>query len=788
MPGKKKSNTDKATTRQKAAGEKSFGRTLLNLTIKLSIIISVLLAGYLIFLDIKIINKFEGKKWALPAHVYARTLELYSGAPYTKEQLTTELKLLGYQQQRNLGKPGSYHITGSTISVHKRGFNFYDGSDPARQLEITFTREGVDHIRAEDKQAADLIRFEPLLIGGIYPKQAEDRILLQLQDVPEILINTLMSVEDKGFYKHYGVSPRAIARALVSNIKAGKPVEGGSTLTQQLVKNFYLTSDRKLSRKINEALMSLLLELHYDKPEILETYLNEIYLGQAGERAIHGFGLASYFYFERPLNELNTSQIALLVGLAKGPSTYNPRRNPDNATSRRNLVLDIMLEDKIISADEAKQARRAPLGVTKYPATGPSRYPAFMELVRSQLKQDYQQEDLESEGLKIFTTLDPLAQDAAEAALDERLSQIEKERKLEKKTLQGAVIVSSSDGGEVLALVGGREARYSSFNRALNAYRQVGSLLKPAIYATALSQPEKYSMLTLLDDSPLQVRSQNGEIWEPQNYDNEFHGWIPLYYALAKSYNVASARLGLELGLENVLDTLSSLGIRKKLPTYPSVLLGAAELTPMEVMAMYQTLAANGFQTPIRAIRNVLDADNNVLNRYPIRLQQVIDPSVAYLTTASMIEVMRNGTGKSFYSTFPQSMIVAGKTGTSNDLRDSWFAGYSNDRLGIVWVGNDDNEPIGLTGSNGALRVWTDMMKRTGIQSLILAPPDNIEFAWIEQSSGHLAADYCAGAVQFPFIRGSLPLEQADCIRDRSSIGYSIRKKVKSIWERLVGE
>jgi penicillin-binding protein 1B len=788
MPGKKKSSTDNAPSRQKASGKKSFGRKLLSLAIKLSIIITVLLAGYLIFLDIKIIYKFEGKKWSLPAHVYARTLELYHGAPYTKKQLTTELELLGYQQQKHLDKPGSYHIIGPAILVHKRAFNFPDGTDPSRQLKITFSREGVDRITAEDEQAADLIRFEPLHIGGIYPRQAEDRILLQLQDVPEILINSLISVEDKTFYSHYGVSPRAIARALATNIKAGKRVQGGSTLTQQLVKNFYLSSDRKFSRKINEAFMSLLLELHYGKPEILETYLNEIYLGQSGDRAIHGFGLASYFYFERPLNELNTSQIALLIGMVKGPSTFNPRRNPDKATSRRNLVIDIMLEDEIITPEQAKQARQAPLGVTRYAATGPSRYPAFMELVRSQLKQNYQQEDLESEGLKIFTTLDPLVQDAAEEALEKRLSRIEIERKLVKKSLQGAVIISSSDAGEVLALVGGREARYSSFNRALNAHRQVGSLLKPAIFTTALSQPEKYSMLTLLDDSPLQVRGQNGQVWEPQNYDNEFHGWIPLYYALAKSYNVASARLGLELGLENVLDTLTSLGISRKLPTYPSVLLGAAELTPIEVMAMYQTLAANGFHTPIRVIRSVLDVDNNILNRYPIRLQQVIDPAVAYLTTASMIEVMRNGTGQSFYSTFPQSTIVAGKTGTSNNFRDSWFAGFSNDKLGIIWVGNDDNEPTGLTGSSGALRVWTDIMKQTGIQSLRLAPPDNIEFAWIEQSSGRLAAEYCEGVVQFPFIRGSLPLDKADCIRDGASLGYSIRKKVKSIWQRLVGE
>ncbi|MCW8962592.1 MAG: penicillin-binding protein 1B, partial [Gammaproteobacteria bacterium] len=676
----------------------------------------------------------------------------------------------------------------SVIAVNKRAFDFWDGLDDSRRLRISFNGNEISKITAADKSPADLVRFDPLYIGGIYPEHAEDRILVKLEEVPELLTKGLISVEDKAFYQHYGVSPKSIVRALVSNIKAGKSVQGGSTLTQQLVKNFYLSSERSLKRKLNEAMMSVLLELHYDKPEILQAYLNEIYLGQAGKRAIHGFGLASHFYFERPLDELDLPKIALLIGMVKGPSVYNPRRNPKNATARRNLVLNIMRDDGVITAEQASKASKASLGITRKAPTGTSRFPAFMQLLKSQLKQDYKQQDLETEGLKVFSTLNPLVQQAAEQSLSNRLTAIEKDIKLKRHTLQGAAIVTSSHNGELLALVGGREARYSGFNRALNARRQVGSILKPAIYATAYGQSQRYSMLTPLDDSPLQVRTSDSKFWEPNNYDGEFHGLVPLYSALAHSYNVSSARLGLTLGLENVFDTLYRLGISRKLPPYPSVLLGAAELTPLEVAGMYQTLAANGFQTPVRAIRDVLDADNTALQRYPIRLDQVLDPAVAYLTNASLIEVMRNGTGRSFYWQFPKSMVVAGKTGTTNELRDSWFAGFSNDKLGVVWVGNDDNKPVKLTGSNGALRVWTDMMKQAGIQSLRLTPPDNIEFSWIEQSTGLLSAQGCEDAVQFPFIRGSAPTEESSCITDNRPIKDTIRHKVKSFWESIFGE
>ncbi len=781
---KKKKKTGTAKKRSKRPLKKKPGPIIW----RILLIAMMLPVAWLIWLDVKILTRFEGKKWSIPARVYARPLELYTGAPYTTNHVLRELRLLGYRKQANLDGPGSYNASQSVIAVHKRGFDFWDGAEDEQRLRIHFDRSGVSRITSSGQREAGPVRFDPLYIGGIYPEEAEDRILVRLSEVPDLLLKGLLSVEDKSFYQHFGISPRGIGRALISNIKAGRAVQGGSTLTQQLVKNFYLTSERSLQRKANEALMSVLLELHYGKDEILQAYLNEVYLGQAGERAIHGFGLASYFYFERPLNELDLPGIALLVGMIKGPSLYNPRRNPNHAIKRRNTVIDVMLADGIITTQQAEAAKKARLGITPKAPGGASRYPAFMELLKAQLRQDYKQQDLETEGLQIYSTLDPIIQDIAEKTLDRRLSEFETGRGLKKDTLQGAVIVTAGHNGELLAMVGGREALYAGFNRALNARRQVGSILKPAIYATAYSQPQHYSMLTPVDDSPLQVKTHESRLWEPKNHDGQFHGRVPLYLALARSHNVSAARLGLTLGLDNVFDTLYRLGIRKNLPPYPSVLLGAAELTPLEVTGMYQTFAANGFRTPVRAIRDVLDADRKPLQRYPVTLSQVIEPSVAYLTNASLIEVMRSGTGRSFYRQFPSSMVVAGKTGTTNELRDSWFAGFSNDKLGVVWVGDDANKPIKLTGSTGALRVWTDIMKATGIESLRLAPPSDIAFAWVETTTGRLSDEDCEDSIQLPFIKGSQPHEKSDCVINQTPIGDTIRKKVKSFWESLFGD
>ncbi|MCK5481487.1 MAG: transglycosylase domain-containing protein, partial [Gammaproteobacteria bacterium] len=534
--------------------------------------------------------------------------------------------------------------------------------------------------------------------------------------------------------------------------------------------NFFLTSDRSLLRKINEAIMALLLEWHYSKDEILEAYVNEVYLGQDGKRSINGFGLASYFYFERPLAELSVDQYALLVGLVKGPSYYNPRRHPERARGRRNLVLDVMLKLELIDAQEVARAKQRGLGVSHIERKAINTFPAFLDLVRRQLQRDYRDEDITSEGLSIFTTLDPQVQWQLEQVLASRLKTLESGRGIKAGTLEAAAVITSVQGGEVLALAGGRDPGFAGFNRALNAYRQVGSLLKPAVYLTALEQPQRYTLATLLDDSPLTFTARNGDTWEPRNYDRENHGQVPLYQALAHSYNVATARLGLALGIDTVIGTLQRLGIEQRLNPYPSLVLGAVELSPLQVTRMYQTFASGGFRMPLRAISAVLAADKTPLQRYPLSVQSVIDPAADQLVTSAMQFVVHEGTGRAISGSFPADHFIAGKTGTTDDLRDSWFAGFTGERLGVVWIGRDDNLPIGLTGSSGALLVWRDLFSRFRSAGWSQPAAEGIEYQWIDPTNGLLADAGCADAVQLPFIRGSAPRETAPCKSGKSAL------------------
>ncbi|MDH5513280.1 MAG: transglycosylase domain-containing protein, partial [Gammaproteobacteria bacterium] len=559
----------------------------------------------------------------------------------------------------------------------------------------------------------------------------------------------------------------------------GGGIQGGSTLTQQLVKNFFLTSDRTLRRKFTEVIMSLLLELHYSKEEILEAYGNEIYLGQDGNRAIHGFGLASHFYFDKPLSRLDLPQAALLVGLVKGPSYYDPRRQPARALARRNLVLQEMRKLEYLTQAQFVAARSAPLGVAEKAPEGTSRYPAFVGLVHRQLQRDYREEDLRSEGLKIFTTLDPLVQVTAERALSGRLSQLERDRRLPPKSLEAAIVVSSSQNGEVQALVGGRDTRFEGFNRALDATRPVGSLMKPVIYLTALQRPDAYTLATLIDDSPLVWRQRGTSDWEPQNYDKEFHGQVPLRVALANSYNVSTARLGLALGVSRIMDNARQLGVERELQTYASSLLGADSLTPLEVTQMYQTFASGGFRIPLRAIREVLMADGQPLQRYSLSVEQVIETTPAFLVTHALQSVVREGTAGGVKKYFPSELDLAGKTGTTDDLRDSWFAGYTGDRLAVVWIGRDDNQPINMTGAGGAMTVWGEMMSRLDPDPLVPPVPENIEWVWIETASGLRADGNCPDSVELPFIRGSAPREPAACV------GRSPSRSLKNWFQRL---
>lgn len=761
-PGKAGKQVTKSSSRQDSAGV--LRRLFVNkISASLLLLIFLLSSLYVVYLDILITEKMSGRIWSFPSTVYARPLELYKNKAISIEDISSELDLLDYRQVNTRpAKPGQYRVyAGAYIELISRDFNFSDGFQASQGLRIKLQNNYISRLEAlNSNQVVDVFRLDPMVVAGIYPKQQEVRQLIQLEQVPDDLVLALLSVEDRRFYQHWGLDPRSIARAFMANLMAGKTVQGGSTLTQQLVKNVFLTADRTLIRKINEAIMALLLEFHYDKSTILETYINEVYLGQHGATQIHGFQLASQFYFSRDLNRLSRDQMALLVGMVKGPSWYHPRRHPDRALERRNQVLALMLEKQVINQSQYNLYAARPLGLTHKPKLSSNRYPALVDLVKRQLREDYNETDLKTAGLNIFTSIDPIIQEKAEKSVTEVLPRLERSQ-TQTAPLQASVIVASSEQGEIQALVSDRNPKFSGFNRSLDAVRQIGSLIKPAIYLSALQYPQRYTLASILKDEPLHLKTSKGDIWSPRNYDGETLGDITLFEALRDSRNIPSVRLGLDIGLAEIADTLNNLGIRRDIPTYPSMTLGAFSLSPLDVANMYQTFAARGYHIPLRVIREVLDKDNQPLTRYPLAFSKTLDEKPVHLVNHVLHEVTRSGTAASLQRTLP--LRVAGKTGTTDDLRDSWFAGFSDEKLAVVWIGRDDNSSSELSGASGALQLWGDLMGRLPINDLSLTPPAGIEQAWIELKSGASTNKNCPAAVKLPFITGSVPTEKAKC-------------------------
>ncbi len=726
---------------------------------------------WVVYLDFTVRGKFDGKKWAIPARVYAQPMELYEGLSLSAAKFEHELRALGYDFVGEISAPGQVVKRGSQYDFYSKGFVFWDQPELASRYRVTFNGNQVASLQGAD----DLIlRLEPQEIGSIYPSHGEDRVLVSLEKVPPLLGEALIAVEDKNFAHHFGISVKGISRAMLANVKAGGFVQGGSTLTQQLVKNFYLTQKRSLWRKVQEAVMSVLLELHYTKADILEAYINEVYLGQSGPRSINGFGLAAKHYFNQPLANLKSHQIALLVGVVKGASYYNPWRSAKRATTRRNLVLRVMHESGLISKAELQTSLKKPLDIVSPSNKQIGEYPAFLDIVKRQLQQDYRSEDLQSEGLRIFTTLSPIVQRETEQSIVRQMRALNQQSKDTK--LQAAAIVTAVGSGEIIAAVGDANPRFSGFNRVLDAERQIGSLVKPFVYLSALQQPQKYQLTSIIEDAPLSVELPDGSLWQPQNYSKQSHGFLPLYQALAYSHNQAAARLGLEVGVENVIGTLKQAGLQKDINPFPSLLLGAITLTPFDVSHLYHTLAADGVYTPLRAIRSVMDATNQPLKRYGLSSEPRFSVEQSHLMHYGLQAVMRIGTGRRVYNTLPAELALAGKTGTTNDQRDSWFAGYSGDHLGVVWVGNDDNKPTVLTGSSGALKIWSDIFKRIDTQSISQTAPDTIEYYWIDQKNSLRSAEGCNNAQLVPFIEGSQPVQKTDCDLVSGSVSRWFKK------------
>lgn len=719
----------------------------------------VLLALYLVKLDRTITHKFEGKRWDIPAKVYSQPLELYQGANVDTDTMKTWLKLLNYQSNKAYDRTGTYHKSGNTYFIHTRGFTYSANDvDKEQVIKITIAGNKIESVQSTQPAKTGIIRLEPVNIGGIYPDSNEDRMVVTLDQVPQPLIDALIATEDRGFYEHKGVSIRGIARAVLNNFTGG-PRQGGSTITQQLIKNFYLNSDRTMKRKANEALMAVLLELHYSKDEILQTYLNEIYLGQNGNRSINGFGLASQFYFDKPLKELRLDQQALLVGMAKGPSVYNPRRHPNDSTARRNTVLNNMLAVGKISQEEYEKAIEKPLDVADKPVEGKSQFPDFLDIVKRELNKVYYSDDLKNEGLIIISTLDPIAQLAADKAVERKLGELRR-RGSKTKDLQGALVSANPETGELVAVVGSG-SEFTGFNRAVDAKRQVGSLLKPIIYMTAL-ESGRYNLASSVDDSPITVNLSDGTEWNPKNYDNRDHGYVPFTTALSQSYNHSAVRLGMEFGVNTFAKQLQRMGVKEKIPTYPSALLGSVNLSPMDMLGVYQVFATGGFRTPIHSIRSVIDDRGHILQRTGLNTQRSIPPETNFLINYALQDVVKNGTAKRIQS-LGSNLNLAGKTGTTNDYRDAWFAGYSGNYVSVVWVGRDDNKPIGLSGGSGALPVWVDYMNRLKLTPVALPEPEGIEWLWLENNSGKLSNERCADARYLPVMSAYLPEEASSC-------------------------
>jgi penicillin-binding protein 1B len=707
----------------------------------LAVLSLALIAGgtYYVYLDHLVSRQFEGRRWTLPAHVYASPLELYAGLQLTPGDIKHELERLQYRRVERLDRPGTYRQQGTRIDVALRPAVFADESRPAFILSIGCGGTAIESLRDASGNDLPIVRLEPLMIGSIFPIHGEDRIVVTPDEVPPLLPRALKAVEDRKFDHHHGVDPEALMRALWIDMRAGQFEQGGSTLTQQLVKSYFLDPRRDVSRKVQEAVMAVALESHFSKSDLMNAYINEIFLGQDGDRAIHGFGLASQFYFGKPLSELDLSEIAVMVALVRGPSYYDPRRHAKRALARRDLVLKLMAEQDVITQKDAQAAIAKPLGVLARGAG--SYYPGYLDFVRRGLRSDYREEDLTKEGLRIYTSLEPRAQEQAEQALDTELTRLDR-GKYRGTSLEGAVVVTSPQSGDVIAIVGGRNVAFDGFNRALDGRRPLGSLIKPFIYLTAL-ETGRYNAATVVQDAPVQIRLANGDQWRPENFTHQTYGPVPLVRAMAESLNLATVGLGMDVGLPKIAQTLRQFGLERPAPQVPSMLLGAVDMTPLEVAQLYNGLANGGFRNPLRAVRAVISEDGKAIKAFRLQVTPVAPPDAVYAVDRMMEQVMVRGTGRPARSVLPANLVVAGKSGTSSDLRDSWFAGFSGSHVVVVWVGYDADMPTGLTGSAGALPVWARLMAGMQETSWDAPMPESMAETWIDYATGERVEKGC---------------------------------------------
>lgn len=772
-------------------------KRILSRALKVGILASVLLglatlvlcAWYVSNLGEIVAAKFEGRKWKLPSKIYADSKIFYPGLQTGLEEIEAQLQSRGYRlTDEPLHQKGEYRLDKrrGVIEVYVKDFHYPLGDFEGFPVRFTVNRGRVEKLaRLDTRKNLASLELEPQIVTGFYDRVWEERKIVRLAEVPPLVTRAILAVEDERFYLHRGVDPVAVVRAFFVNLKSGGVVQGGSTLTQQLMKNFFLDSERTLERKVKEALMALVAEYRYSKEEILENYLNEIYLGQNGAQGIFGVWEAARFYFSKEPTQLSVAETALLAGLIKAPNRYSPYRDVEEAMRRRDVVLGKMLEAELITRREYDIARARVLEPRK-PSRVRNDAPYFTDFLKRELEENYSHDALTAEGLSIFTSLDLDLQRLAEQVLQEGLTRLENRyrhirRKAKKDNLQGVIVAIKPQTGEIKAMVGGRNYQKSQFNRAAQAKRQPGSVFKPFVYLAALLQGyrptgDPYTAASVIEDRPF-TWTYEGQDWKPENYKNKYFGRVSVRQALERSLNAATARVAQDVGIKKVREMAYRLGIQSPLPLLPSLTLGAVEVTPLEVARAFSTLANNGVRTNLLSIKHVIDQEGRGLEKRNIRVRKVISPQAAYLMNHLLRGVVDRGTGRGVRR-LGFKRPAAGKTGTTNDARDAWFVGYTPDLLAVVWVGFDRQTKLGLTGAQAALPIWTDFMKHASVNTppTEFVKPPGLVVLEIDPSTGYLATPRCPERVRELFMPAKAPQDfcplHPDSFHERASPGF----------------
>jgi penicillin-binding protein 1B len=729
----------------------------------------LLLSGVLglAYFTTRVVGRFDGRRWNLPSRIYSELWLVRPGDAATAASVAAKLDRLFYQETDAASdRPGHYRREKDAIEVRTRSFSYPGRTFPSQRVRVVFAAGRIKSLIDGAGNPVPALVLEPERLGSVFGAELEDRSVVRLADVAPSLVDAVLVTEDRDFYRHTGVSVRRLLGAGFKTMTGGMK-QGGSTLTQQLVKNLYLSPERTLHRKAVEAVMAVILDARYSKDEILEAYLNEIYLGRRGAVAITGVGEAARYYFGTEVSDLDLAQSATLAGMIRAPNAYSPFRSPERTRQRRDLVLHLMREEGRID-DAALTAALAEPVTAHTRVEDRTRAPHFVDFVKAELAERYGSE-LETEGLQIYTTLDVDLQQSAQRAITQGLENLEKTyRRLasasKEAPLQGALIVLEPQTGAVRALVGGRDYRASQFNRVTQAHRQPGSLFKPFVYLAAFSRRDldpPVTAATVLIDSPITVewgQKTDEEMWTPRNYDNDYRGPMTARQALERSINIPTVRVSLMAGLGYVLGAARDAGIGSRLRGYPSVALGAFEISPMEIAGAYSVFANSGVGVKPNTIVGVTTGDGRVLDRKAASLSPALPADAVYLINSILQGAVNHGTGAGARSK-GLTGTLAGKTGTTNDGRDAWFVGYSPRFLAAVWVGYDDNRGLNLSGTQAAVPIFADFSKSVPAQYFAegFPVPSDIVTAEIDPLTGFLAAPGCPQKLSEVFLEGTAP-------------------------------